>query len=107
MTSRQLCNVSEKVASAYQSQLTSFLTDQRNIAKLISFLTSLGLTVTMGNNNMLFPVITGATGYALTTSILKALKDTKDDSFFLAFGSLKEYRKEKRGIHTHKSKDYS
>lgn len=80
MTSRQLCNVSEKVASAYQSQLTSFLTDQRNIAKLISFLTSLGLTVTMGNNNMLLPIITGATGYALTTSILKALKDTKDFS---------------------------
>ena len=80
MTTRQIRNIRNKVDNAYKNQLASFLTDQEHIAKLISFLTSLGFTLTMGDTNMIFPIITGATGYALTSSVVKALKDTRDFS---------------------------
>lgn len=80
MTPRQLNRINDKVANAYQRQLTSFITDQKNITKLIAFLGSVGLTATMGNENMIFPIITGATTYALGSSVIKALHDTREFS---------------------------
>ena len=80
MTPRQLNKINDKVDNAYQRQLTSFITDQKNVAKLIAFLGSIGFTVTMGNENMIFPIITGATTYALGSSVIKALHDTREFS---------------------------
>ena len=80
METRQIKRINNKVSVAYHNQLSSFLTDQKNVTKLIAFLSSIGLTAAIGDSNMLFPIITGATGYAFTSSVLKAIRDTRDFS---------------------------
>lgn len=77
MTTRQLKKINSKVDCAYNSQLVVFLTDQKNIGLVLSFLASLGLTTTIGDSSILFPILTGATGYATISSVLKALNDTR------------------------------
>lgn len=80
MTTRQLNRINEKVVTAYQSQLASFLTDQKNVAKLIAFLASVGFTISMGDSSMLFPMLTGASGFAVCSSVSKAVKEAGEFS---------------------------
>lgn len=77
MTPKERKEIDTKALDAFYKQFESFLIDQKNIEIFLAFLASVGLTVTVGNDNMVFPIITGATGYASLSAFIEAVRDAQ------------------------------